>query len=71
MSQALGDLLTPAEVDQVMRRREDVLAYLDALVAERGYDKVVVEDHAPPWCQAAGGGGDGAQQHHHQHHHHH
>ncbi|GFH28358.1 uncharacterized protein HaLaN_26835, partial [Haematococcus lacustris] len=39
LSHAMSGLLSAEEVDQVMRRRDGLLLYLDHLVAERGYDQ--------------------------------
>lgn len=41
---AVGGLLAPAEVDSVMRRRDGILAYFDALIRERGFGAVVIEE---------------------------
>jgi hypothetical protein len=43
----VGDLITTHELDDVMHRRDGILAYFDNLVKERGYDKVVIESPAP------------------------
>lgn len=43
LARAVCPLLSPSEIDAVMRRRDTVLEYLDNLVAQHGYDKVVIE----------------------------
>ena len=41
---ALGGLITPAEVAALLRRKDQVLRYFDALVQKKGYAAVVMEE---------------------------
>jgi len=41
---ALGSLVTPAELDGIMRHRDHILSYFDNLIRERGYQNVVIEE---------------------------
>ncbi len=43
VAESLDEMLTPSELDQLMRRRDDVLRYFDELVAEKGYEDVVID----------------------------
>lgn len=43
VSKKFQGFLKPHEVEQLMERRDEVLRYLDKLVAERGYQRTVIE----------------------------
>lgn len=39
-----GSLVTPTELDGIMRRRDQILTYFDNLIREKGYNNVVMEE---------------------------
>jgi hypothetical protein len=41
---ALGSLVSPTELDGIMRRRDHILLHFDNLIRERGYQNVVIEE---------------------------
>lgn len=43
LTQAVGDYLTPLEIQDILHRRDSIIAYFDNLVNHQGYDAVVME----------------------------